>query len=371
MELYLSDHPEDCDGCARGNCEIQAHGRDGRLRRGPLRPAGDARRGRPPAAGRPEQPLLRLRRLLLHRLLPLRAGLRRHPGHLRAHRRGPRLRLEDQRRRHRLPVLRVRLVRRLRAGLPDLRAAGEARSSSSACRPARSRPPAPTAASAARSAPRSRARATTPRSCGWSRRRTAAPTRATAASRAASPTATPPTRTASCRPMVRDSIDDEWRTVSWDEAIAKVADGLPGPPGRARRRRDRRHLLQPVHQRGGVRRPEDGPGGVRQQQHRHLRPGLPLPHRLRPQADLRHLRRHPGLPLGRQGRRDPADRRQPDRRPPGLRLADEEAAARGRPADRGRPAPDRPGPQPARRGGVPPARCCPAPTSPSSTRWPT
>jgi formate dehydrogenase major subunit len=24
MELYLSDHPEDCDGCARGNCEIQA-----------------------------------------------------------------------------------------------------------------------------------------------------------------------------------------------------------------------------------------------------------------------------------------------------------------------------------------------------------
>ena len=23
MELYLSDHPEDCDGCARGSCEIQ------------------------------------------------------------------------------------------------------------------------------------------------------------------------------------------------------------------------------------------------------------------------------------------------------------------------------------------------------------
>lgn len=27
-------------------------------------------------------------------------------------------------------------------------------------------------------------------------------------------------------PMVRDSIDDEWRTVSWEEAIAKVADGF-------------------------------------------------------------------------------------------------------------------------------------------------
>ena len=55
------------------------------------------------------------------------------------------------------------------------------------------------------------------------------------------------------------------------------------------------------------------------------------------------------------GRRDPADRRQPHRRPPGLRLADEAAAARGRAADRGRPAPHRPGAQPARRGGPPPA----------------
>ena len=26
--------------------------------------------------------------------------------------------------------------------------------------------------------------------------------------------------------MVRDSIDDEWRTVSWDEAIATVAEGF-------------------------------------------------------------------------------------------------------------------------------------------------
>ena len=127
MELYLSDHPEDCDGCARGNCELQAMAAHRRLGRGPLRPARVARRRRPPAADRPEQPLLRLRRLLLHRLLPLRARLRRHPGHLRAHRRGTRLRLQDQRRRHRLHVLRVRLVRRLRAGLPDVRAPGALR----------------------------------------------------------------------------------------------------------------------------------------------------------------------------------------------------------------------------------------------------
>ena len=141
-------------------------GRAGRRRRGPLRPARDARRRRPPAADRPEQPVLRLRRLRLHRLLPLRARLRRHPGHLRAHRRGPRLRLQDQRRRHRLHVVGVRLVRRLRAGLPDVRAPGEVDRRSSACRRARSRPPAPTAASAARSAPRSRATATTPASSG-------------------------------------------------------------------------------------------------------------------------------------------------------------------------------------------------------------
>ncbi len=124
MELYLSDHPEDCDGCARGNCELQAMAAtvgSAEVRYG--RP-GDARGGRAPAGARPEQPLLRLRRLLLHRLLALRARLRRHPGHVRAHRRGPRLRLQDQRRRHRLPRLRVRLVRRVRPGLPDLRAPG-------------------------------------------------------------------------------------------------------------------------------------------------------------------------------------------------------------------------------------------------------
>ena len=356
MELYLSDHPEDCDGCARGNCEIQAMAAHGRLRRGALRPARVARRGRPPAAARPEQPLLRLRRLLLHRLLPLRARLRRHPGHLRAHRRGPRLRLQDQRRRHRLHVLRVRLVRRLRAGLPDVRAAGALRSSQLGM-PTRSVETTCAYcgvgcsfraevqgegddAEVVRMIPSKNGGANEGHSC--------------VKGRFAYGYAAHKDRQLS--PMVRDTIDDEWRKVSWDEAIAKVADGLQGPPGRARRRRDRRHLLEPVHQRGGLRRPEDGAGGVRQQQHRHLRAGLPLPHRLRPQADLRHLRRHPGLPLGRQGRRDPADRRQPDRRAPGLRLAHEEAAARGRPADRGRPAPDRPGPQPARRGGAPPAR---------------
>ncbi len=299
MELYLSDHPEDCDGCARGNCEIQALAAHGRLRRGPLRAARDPRRRRPPAAGRPEQPLLRLRRLRLHRLLTLRARLRRHPGHLRADRRGPRLRLEDQRRRHRLP--RPRSASRAAPACRPARRppCRRSRSSRSACRPARSRPPAPTAASAARSAPRSRATATTPSVVRMipSKNGGANEGHSCVKGRFAYGYAAHKDRQLS--PMVRDTIDDEWRTVSWDEAIAKVGRRVQGPPGRARRRRDRRHLVQPLHQRGGLRRPEDGAGGLRQQQHRHLRAGLPLPDGLRAQADLRHLRRHPGLPLGR------------------------------------------------------------------------
>ena len=127
--------------------------------------------------------------------------------------------------------------------------------------------------------------------------------------------------------------------------------------------------LVALHQRRGLRRPEDGARGVRQQQRRHLRAGLPLAHRLRPEADVRHVGRHAGLQVGRPGRRHPGDRRQPDRRPPGVRVADEAAAARGRAADRRRPAPDRPRPHAARRGRTPPAARARAPTSRSSTRW--
>ncbi len=100
---------------------------------------------------------------------------------------------------------------------------------------------------------------------------------------------------------------------------------------------------------------EDDPRGVRQQQRRHLRAGLPLPDRLRPQADVRHLGGHPGLRLGRRGRRDRGHRRQPDRRPPGVRLPDEAPAARGCRAGRRRPAPDRHGAHAAHRGRAPPA----------------
>ena len=119
--------------------------------------------------------------------------------------------------------------------------------------------------------------------------------------------------------------------------------------------RDRRHHLVALHQRGDLPRPEAGPRRLRQQQCRYLRPGLPLADRLRPEDHLRHLGRHPGFRQRRARRRDGRDRRQPDRRPPGLRLADEAAPAPGREADRHRSAPDRHGPHPAYRGELSPA----------------
>ena len=126
-------------------------------------------------------------------------------------------------------------------------------------------------------------------------------------------------------------------------------------PGEVRPRLDRRHHLLALHQRGDLPRAEAGPRRVRQQQRRHLRARLPFADRLRPEDDVRHLRRHAGFRLGRQGRRHPGHRRQPDRRASGVRLAHEAAAARGRAADRRRPAPHRPREDAACRGRLPPA----------------
>ena len=168
------------------------------------------------------------------------------------------------------------------------------------------------------------------------------------------------------RPMVRESTSEPWRVVTWSEPSDRRP-RLPPDPGPIRDRRDRRHLLVTLHQRGGVCRPEDGARGLRQQQCRHLRAGA-APHRLRPQPDLRHLGGHPGLRLGRAGRCHPAHRCQPHRCPPGLRLpAQAPATCRG-PHHRGGPAPHQAGPLPhveaafhlpVRRG----------PMSPSSTPW--
>ena len=128
-------------------------------------------------------------------------------------------------------------------------------------------------------------------------------------------------------PMIREAITDPWREVSWDEAIAETARRFKAHRGEIRPRRRGRHHLLALHQRGDLPGPEAGPRRVRQQQRRHLRAGLPLAHRLWPEDDLRHLGRHPGLRLGRRGRRHRDHRRQSHRRPSGVRLAHEAAPA--------------------------------------------
>ena len=89
------------------------------------------------------------------------------------------------------------------------------------------------------------------------------------------------------RPMVREKITDPWREVDWDEAIGTVARRMLDIRRRHGVGRDRRDHLVAVHERRGLRRPEDGPRRVRQQQRRHLRSSVPLAHGLRAEADLR------------------------------------------------------------------------------------
>ena len=126
MELYISDHPLDCLTCAaNGDCELQDMAGAVGLR--------EVRYGYDGAnhltAEKDESnPYFTFDPVEVHRLLALRARLRGSAGHLRADDRRPRLRLEGVRRPdedfHRL---RVRLLRRLRAGLPDRDADGEVR----------------------------------------------------------------------------------------------------------------------------------------------------------------------------------------------------------------------------------------------------
>ena len=126
-------------------------------------------------------------------------------------------------------------------------------------------------------------------------------------------------------------------------------------PGEIRPQLGRRHHLLALHQRGDLPRAEADPRRLRQQQCRYLRARLPLADRLWAQDRLRHLGRHPGFRLGRVLRRDHDHRRQSDRRSPGVRLAHEEAAAPGRQADHPRSAPHRPRAHAAYRGRLPSA----------------
>ena len=145
------------------------------------------------------------------------------------------------------------------------------------------------------------------------------------------------------KPMIREKITDPWREVTLGRGHRLRRLRVQAHPGEVRPRLDRRHHLLALHERGDLPRPEAGPRRLRQQQRRYLRARLPFADRLRPEDDVRHLGRHAGLRLGREGRRHHRHRREPDRRAPGLRLAHEAAAARGRAAHRRRSAPHRPG----------------------------
>src|ERR1039458_6258744 len=108
------------------------------------------------------------------------------------------------------------------------------------------------------------------------------------------------------KPMVRAKITDPWREVSWDEAIGHVASEFK--------------RIQAQHRRGAA-----GALRLRQQQYRHLCARLPLADGLWAEPDVWHLGRHAGFRFGGAHRRHHGGRRQPDRRPPGVRLAHEEA----------------------------------------------
>ena len=152
--------------------------------------------------------------------------------------------------------------------------------------------------------------------------------------------------------MIRAKITDPWREVSWEEAINYAASEFKRIQAKYGRGFGRRHHLVALHQRRDLPGAEAGPRRLRQQQCRYLRARLPLADRLRAEDHLRHLGRHAGFRLGRICRRDHDHRRQSDRRASGVRLAHEEAPARGRQADHPRSAPHRPGAHAAYRGGL-------------------
>ena len=127
--------------------------------------------------------------------------------------------------------------------------------------------------------------------------------------------------------------------------------GIQAHPEKIRARLDRRHRLLALHQRGRLSGAETGARRVRQQQRRHLRAGVPFADRLWPETDAGRIRRDADVQIGRAQRCDHGDRREPDRCPSGVRLADEEAPARRGEADRDRSAPYRPGALAACRGG--------------------
>ena len=90
MELYISDHPLDCLTCAaNGDCELQDMAGVVGLRE--VRYGYEGENHFQKAPKDESNPVFHVRSVQVHRVLALRAGLRRSARHVRADHRGPRL----------------------------------------------------------------------------------------------------------------------------------------------------------------------------------------------------------------------------------------------------------------------------------------
>ena len=262
----------------------------------------------------------------MHRLLALRACLRGSAGHLRADHFRPRLRQPgvagDERE---FPRFRMRFLRRLRAGLPDRDADRKV------CH--RDRP--------ARALGGDHLRLLRRRlhlQGGDARRGSGADGAVQGRQGQSRPFLRQgPLRLGLHQPQGAHPQPDDPRQDQRALARSVVGRGVfvrrreaQGHPGQVRPRLGRRHHVVALHQRRNLSGAEADPRRFRQQQCRYLRTGLPFADRLWPCHHLRHLGRNAGFRLRRAHRRDHDHRRQPDRCAPGVRLAHEEAVARGR-----------------------------------------
>ena len=157
------------------------------------------------------------------------------------------------------------------------------------------------------------------------------------------------------KPMIRDKITDPWREVTWEEAIAYAASefkriqakygrGSIGGITSSRCTNEEVYLVQKLVRAAFGNNNVDTCARVC-----HSPTGYGLKTTFGTSAGTQ------DFDSVEDSRRDHGHRRQPDRRPSGVRLAHEAAPARGREADRRRPAPHRPGAHAARRGRPPPA----------------
>ena len=134
------------------------------------------------------------------------------------------------------------------------------------------------------------------------------------------------------KPMIRKKITDPWQEVSWDEAIGYAASRVQAHPGdstagtrsaassSSRCTNEETYLVQKLVRAAFGNNNIDTCARVC-----HSPTGYGL------KADAGRVGRHAGLRLGPRDRRHHRHRRQPDRRPPGVRLAHEAAAARRAP----------------------------------------